>query len=68
MNGVLHEEPERSIFEGTVLKIAHDWGDDFDVQAGGGSGEPPDTWLSEQVLGRFEGKRVRVTIEMISEM
>lgn len=65
MNGVLHEEPERSIFEGKVLRIEHDWGEDFDVQAGGGAGEPPDTWLTEHVLGRFEGRRVRITIEAI---
>jgi hypothetical protein len=29
MNGVVHEEPGRSVFEGQVLKIDHDWGDDY---------------------------------------
>ncbi len=67
MNGVLHEEPGRSVFEGQVLKIDHEWGDDFDVQAGGWDGEPPDAWLPEHVLRRFEGKRVRVTVEELRE-
>jgi hypothetical protein len=67
MNGVVHEEPSRSVFEGQVLKIDHDWGDDYDVQAGGWDGEPPDTWLSEHVLRRFEGKRVRVTVEVLND-
>ena len=41
MNGILHEEPGRSVFEGQVLRIDHEWGDDYDVQAGGWDGEPP---------------------------
>jgi hypothetical protein len=66
MNGVLHEEPDRSVFEGDVLKIEHDWGADYDVQAGGWSGQSSDTWLSEHVLARFAGKHVRVTIEVVA--
>jgi hypothetical protein len=63
VNGTLHEEPGRGVFEGRALKIDHEWGSDFDVQAGGRDGEQPDTWLSEHVLKRFEGKRVRIIIE-----
>jgi hypothetical protein len=66
MNGVLHEDLHRSVFEGDVLKIEHDWGVDYDAQAGGWSGQPPDTWLSEHILARFEGKHVRVTIEVVA--
>ena len=66
MEGLLREEPDRSVFEGDVLKIEHDWGADYDVQAGGWSGQSPDTWLSEHVLARFEGKHVRVTIEVVA--
>ena len=67
MNGFLHEEPERSVFEGEVLKIENDWGVDYDVQAGGWNGQGPDTWLSEHVLARFTGKHVRVTIEVLGD-
>ena len=67
MNGVLHKEPGRSVFEGQVLRIDQVGGDDYDVQAGGWNGEPPDTWLSEHVLRRFEGKRVRVTVEELRD-
>ena len=67
MNGVLQEEPDRSVFEGQVLRIDHEWGNDYDVQAGGWDGEPPDMWLSEHVLRRFEGKRVRVTVEELGD-
>jgi hypothetical protein len=67
MNGVLHEEPARSVLEGQVLRIKHEWGDDYDVQAGGWDGQPPDTWLAEHVLARFEGKRVRVTVEVLDD-
>ena len=67
MNDVLHEEPGRSVFEGQVLKIDHEWGEDYDVQAGGWDGELPDNWLSEHVLRRFEGKRVRVTVEELGD-
>lgn len=65
--GPPHEEPGRSIFEGHVLKIEHDWGGDYDMQAGGWDGQPPDTWLSEHVLRRFEGKHVRVTVEVLGD-
>jgi hypothetical protein len=67
MSGALHEEPGRSVFEGQVLRIDHEWGDDYDVQAGGRGDEQPDTWLSEHVLKRFEGKRVRVIVEELGE-
>jgi hypothetical protein len=63
----LHEEPDRSVFEGDVLRIEHDWGVDWDVQNGGWNGQGADTWLSEHVLGRFEGKRVRVTVEVLGD-
>jgi hypothetical protein len=63
----LHEELNRSVFEGDVLKVEHDWGVDYDVQAGGWIGQPPDTWLSEHVLPRFEDKHVRVTIEVLAD-
>ena len=66
-NGILHEEPERSVFEGQVLRIEHDWGDDYDVLGDGWDGQPPDTWLAEHVLARFEGKRVRVTVEVLDD-
>ncbi len=67
MNGVAHDESGRSVFVGQVLKIDHDWGNDYDVQAGGWDGEIPDTWLSEHVLRRFEGQRVRVTVELLGD-
>jgi len=64
--GALRADPDKCVFEGDVLRIRHDWGDDYDVQAGGWNGEPEDTWLSEHVLRRFEGKRVRVTVEVVT--
>jgi hypothetical protein len=67
MNGVLHEQAGKSVFEGSVLQIEHDWGVDYDVQSGGWDGQPADTWLSEHVLRRFTGKRVRITIEELDD-
>ena len=69
----LHEEPGGTVFEGDVLKIEHlaeypesrDYVD-YDVQNGGWASDgpnAPDTWLTEGVLARFNGRRVRVTIE-----
>jgi hypothetical protein len=66
----LQEYPGLTIFEGDVLRIEHDWGADYDVQNGGWSSDgpnSPDTWLSEHVLVRFHGKRVRVTIEELGD-
>ena len=63
----LRELPGKSVFEGQVLEIAHEWGVDYDVQNGGWSEELPDTWLSEHVLRRFKGKRVRVTIQEVGD-
>jgi len=38
--------------------------DSYDVTRGGWNSDPgPDTWLTEHVLARFTGRRVRVTIE-----
>jgi hypothetical protein len=63
----LHEEPGRTVFEGQVLRKEHDWGVDWDVHNGGWNGQGADTWLSEHVHGRFEGKRVRVTVEVLGD-
>jgi len=66
----LQELPGVTIFEGDVLKIEHDWGVDYDVQNGGWASDgpnAPDTWLSEHVLVRFQGRHVRVTIEDLGE-
>lgn len=65
MPDFLQELPGKTIFEGDVLEIKHDWGVDYDVQSGGWGGRAPDTWLCEHVLARFKGKRVRVTIEEV---
>jgi hypothetical protein len=69
----LQETHGKTIFEGDVLRIGEPragprgeraWGVEYDVQRGGWNLDPgPDTWLSEQVLARFEGRRVRITIE-----
>ena len=63
MTDFLHEFPGKTVFEGRVLRIEHDWGVDYEVHNGGWMGEDPDTWLCEMVLARFEGRLVRVTIE-----
>jgi hypothetical protein len=67
MNRFLQEKPGKTVFEGAVLEVHHDWGVDYDVQSGGWNGQPPDTWLSEHVLRRFVGKRVRVTVEELGD-
>ena len=61
----LQELPGKTVFEGLIAEIKHKWGVDYNVQNGGWNGEAPDTWLTEQVLKRFEGKNVRVTIEEV---
>ena len=59
----LQETERKTVFEGIVLEVKHDWGADYDVQSGGCGNQAKDTWLSEHVLARFKNKRVRVTIE-----
>ena len=40
------------------------FGAEFDVTRGSWEQDPgPDTWLTEHLLARFEGQRVRITIE-----
>ena len=66
----LTEEPGKTVFVGDVLRIDHDGGAHYEVQNGGWASDgpnAPDTWLSESVLSRFEGKQVRVTIEVVCE-
>jgi hypothetical protein len=69
----LEETQGKTIFEGDVLRIGepqagpngeHAGGIEYDVQRGGWNFDPgPDTWLTEHVLARFEGRRVRITVE-----
>jgi hypothetical protein len=68
MPDFLHEEPGKTVFEGDVLDIKKEHGETYtyEVQNGGWNcmgTDAPDTWLCDQLLNRFEGKRVRVTIE-----
>ena len=70
MHKFLHELPGKTVFEGRVLDIEYDWGVAYDVQNGGWASDgpdSPDTWLSEHVLARFSGKRVRVTVEVLDD-
>jgi hypothetical protein len=60
----LQEFEDRTVFEGDVLRIEHKGPASYDVQRGGWNFDPgPDTWLSEHVLARFAGHRIRITIE-----
>lgn len=64
----LEESPGVTVFEGDIIEIYHDNGVSYDVQNGGTLSDPehgPETWLTEGVLARFSGKRVRVTVEEI---
>jgi hypothetical protein len=72
MPDFLKEEPGKTVFVGDVLRITDDNGETtgYEVQNGGWNWEgldAPDTWLSEHVLARFEGKRVRITIEELGD-
>jgi len=70
----LQETEGKTIFEGDVLRLQERqvatgpsgeriW-DAYDVTRGGWNFDPgPDTWLTENVLARFNGRFVRVTIE-----
>ncbi len=60
----LRESADRTVFEDDVLRVDHDGEHTFDVQRGGWNFDPgPDTWLTQHVLPRFEGHRVRITVE-----
>jgi len=69
----LAEAAGKTSFEGDVVRKGpvrsgplgeRAFGVEFDVTRGGWEQDPgPDTWLTEHLLGRFEGHRVRVTIE-----
>jgi hypothetical protein len=69
----LHETEGNTVFEGDVLRKGEPrtgpngekaWGIEYDVTRGGWDLDPgPDTWLTEHLLARFEGRRVRITIE-----
>lgn len=57
------------VFEGDVIPLLEDATStnvpmSFDVQRAGWNRDPgPDTWLGSDVLPRFAGHRVRVTVE-----
>jgi hypothetical protein len=69
----LAETVGKTIFEGDVVRKGparsgpmgeRSFGVEFDVTRGGWERDPgPDTWLTEHLLARFEGHRVRITIE-----
>ena len=69
----LQETHGKTVFEGDVLRLvepaevsrgARGSGVEYDVQRGGWSYDRgPDTWLRIDVLGRFQARRVRITIE-----
>jgi len=64
----LRESEDRTVFEGDVLRVDDDDGHTFDVQRGGWSFDRgPDTWLTHRVLARFEGHRVRITVEDLGQ-
>ena len=70
----LEETEGKTVFEGDVLRLQkrqvacgprgeRTW-DSYDVTRGGWNFDPgPDTWLTEHVLARFNGRHVRITIE-----
>jgi hypothetical protein len=68
MPDFLHEEPGKTVFEGDVSGVKSEDGafTTYEVQNGGWNWmgpDAPETLLCEQLLKRFDGKRVRVTIE-----
>ncbi len=66
----LFEEPGKTVFEGSILERRRDNGNYYDVVNGGwllNSDKGPETTLAIDILGRFKGKKVRVTIEELGE-
>lgn len=69
----LTETADETLFEGDVVRKGPprsgpvgelSFGVEFDVTRGGWDKDPgPDIWLTEHLLTRFEGHRVRLTIE-----
>jgi hypothetical protein len=60
----LQETEGKTVFQGDVLRINHDGEISYDVQRGGWNFDPgPDTWFARQLLARFDGHRVRITVD-----
>jgi hypothetical protein len=61
----LREEYAKTTFVGTVIGVRWPEGVRYNVQNGGWNGEGLDTWLTEHVLPRFDGKLVKISIEEV---